>query len=1146
MSRPTPERRPVALAAPLAPAAIAFASGVVADRLGFAPATTSAAAVAMVAAGVAVLGSRARIGSVAVLVAFVALGAAWHHRRWSDLAADDLSRGDWSVPRPAWLRGVLAEVPEFRPSDRPDDSGRTLSAMKISAIYDQSRWRPASGRIFVSVVGDRSDLRAGDPVFVAGSLGAIPAPMNPGEPDRRDRARAEGVRLRISVGEAIGLWPDPEGRPSWGLRLLGGLREASRKALVSGLPEEVAPLASALLLGRREGVDPDDNDAFARTGTTHLLAISGLHLQAMAVALLTACAALRLGRKKSQVLVAVVTIGYAVLVGLLPSVVRSATMTVVVCLAALCDRCSRPANLLAAAALATLALNPAHLFDAGCQLSFLGVAALVWAVDPVLALLRLKPPADDRGPQAGPEDPVAALDALERRLEPGWKKALRRSAALAAQGVTISAVVWLVGLPITALRFHLASPIGIILNVPLIPMTTAALICAALALIAGAIWPPLALPFAWGCSALLKGTLAIVRWGADLPGGHAFVPGPAVGWVAAIYAALGLALWMTWRRRGGRRWAWAAVGVVSLGAAGSMIVPSLPETFEAEVLAVNHGLCVLLRAEDGRTSLYDCGSMRDPRVGRRVIAPALWSRGVRRIDSVLLSHADSDHFNALPDLLDRIPIGEVRIPPGFGGSANPEAVRLLDLLRARRVPVVPISAGDRVDLGGGASAEAIHPPPGWLPGSPDNARSLVLDVRDRSGRRFLLTGDLDGPGLSELVARPKIPIDAMLSPHHGGRTANPGWLFAWAEPKRVIVSQPRPKAGSRDTLDAVASRGAIVDRTWLRGAILVRFLPGGLAVGGFLDPPPAAPAPPAMAVPIVPTAVVVVLGLVGGLVLCLALVVIEWGAWTLVMPGRRLAGTEAEPPPWEPIEATAADGTHLSGAWLGSRTPGARSAVLLHGFGEDRSSMRDRAEALSARGLNVAVIDARGRGRSLGHFTSFGGMETDDLLAWLDALSDRVGPDPRLLVWGRSMGAAIAVRAATLDPRIGALVLEAPYADLRAAVAGWLRRMRLPGLFAGAILARAEVLAGVSLHEPRPIDLAPKLSIPTLILHGTADPIVRLANARRLASAFAGPVELVEIPGARHHDVFTHGGEALADRALMLLDGPGPGASDAP
>ncbi len=171
-------------------------------------------------------------------------------------------------------------------------------------------------------------------------------------------------------------------------------------------------------------------------------------------------------------------------------------------------------------------------------------------------------------------------------------------------------------------------------------------------------------------------------------------------------------------------------------------------------------------------------------------------------------------------------------------------------------------------------------------------------------------------------------------------------------------------------------------------------------------------------------------GLRAGRSVCAVLAVAEWGAWMLVVPGRRLrvgdtgAGEEAG----EPIEAWTDDGLRLAGVWypsVSSTAPG-RTVIVIHGFAEDPRGFRDRAEALAKRGWNAAAIDLRGHGQSQGEHTSFGGRESDDLHAWIAVLAARVGPGMTLAVWGRSMGAAVALRAAAEDRqgRIAALVLE--------------------------------------------------------------------------------------------------------------------------
>ena len=1106
------------------PLALAVAAGVLADRSAGPWGTFAWSASAVTLAVVGWLARRTRVPcDVAIVAAVVAIGGGWHHYWFSDLAADDLARASWPSGdrRPAWVRGVAVETATFREGDGgPVDRGSTRTVLALTGINDGRGWRAASGKLLTYIAADRSDLEPGRPVEAAGLLSPIEGPSNPGEVDFRPIYRSRGVRLRLTVDEPSGVWPDPAGAEWPWTRWLGETRARADRLLSTGLDGSTAPLASALLLGRREAVDPEVNDAFARTGTTHLLAISGLHLQVLALALGASARVMGVGRRSAYALVIAGTVGYALLVGLAPSVVRSAAMTVGACLAGMKDRCVGPANLLAGAALLTLLHNPADLFDVGCQLSFLAVAAILWSIPAVL--------------KSG-EPRLSKLDELERRLEPRWKKAGRAGWNWLRAGVIGSAVIWLVGWPLVSLRFHVMAPIAIGINIPLIPLTSLALLCSGLALGLSMAWPPLGAPFAWACGRCLGWTEAAVRWGKARPWGHAFTPGPDWGWTLAFYALLGLATMASVSRWRSRRPWWSAAIACGATLALLPLVPSHPDATEAEVLAVGHGLAVAIRSPEGRTALYDCGRMRDPHVGRRLIAPALWARGIRTIDLLILSHADSDHYDGLPDLLDRFAIGEVRVPPGFEGPANPAAKTLLDAVRARGIPIGLIADGDRIDLGGGTTLHAVHPAREVRPGSTDNARSVVLEVASR-GRRLLLTGDLERDGLADLVAQPPGPFDAMLAPHHGGRTSNPDWLYRWARPALVVASQRFPAPGSRDPLEPIASaQGFSLRRTYQSGAVRLRWASDGLIATGFLDP-----APPSRTASLLPTpsdAFAALLGLAIGVAACLAMTVVEWGAWSLVMPGRKLSSLKKSAEPGEPIRAVAADGTRLAGVRFACEFGRGRTLLMLHGLAEDRSALLGRVPRMLARGWDVAILDARTAGESGGRRSSFGARESTDLLAWLDALTPPDSPPPTFAAWGRSMGASTALRAAATDPRITALILEAPYQALHPAVAAVLRRLRIPlaNVFATLILRRARMLAGVPLDQPSPIDLAPRVSVPVLILHGEQDAIAPVADARALAEAFPNPAEVLEVPGAGHANVVGIGGDELMDRVGAFL-----------
>jgi competence protein ComEC len=200
--------------------------------------------------------------------------------------------------------------------------------------------------------------------------------------------------------------------------------------------------------------------------------------------------------------------------------------------------------------------------------------------------------------------------------------------------------------------------------------------------------------------------------------------------------------------------AWLAVGLV----AGA--TRPAPGDLRCTFLAVGHGSCVVLETPDGRTLVYDAGAMAGPEVTRRQIAPFLWHRGIRRIDELILSHADLDHFNGVPDLLERFAVGSVLLTPSFADRDSPGALYTLEALKRRKIPGRVVHAGNRLTAGE-VTLDVLHPPPKG-PDGPENVRSLVLLVRHEANR-LLLTGDLEGAGLDRVLEGPPLPVDVFTS-----------------------------------------------------------------------------------------------------------------------------------------------------------------------------------------------------------------------------------------------------------------------------------------------------------------------------------------------------------------------------------------------
>jgi competence protein ComEC len=207
---------------------------------------------------------------------------------------------------------------------------------------------------------------------------------------------------------------------------------------------------------------------------------------------------------------------------------------------------------------------------------------------------------------------------------------------------------------------------------------------------------------------------------------------------------------------------------------------------------VGHGGAVLLELPDGRTLLYDAGSIQNPMRAERAIETVLWNRGHHRIDGLIISHADIDHYNAAPGLLERIPVGTVFAGRSFLDFQQEPVRECCEAAFREGVPIRLVGEGDRFAIGDDVMIRILHPPDPWEAGSQtsDNAHSLVVLV-EYAGRRILLTGDLEKEGLKRLLARQRLDVDVLQTPHHGSIAANPRALSTWATPEFAVAGSGR-------------------------------------------------------------------------------------------------------------------------------------------------------------------------------------------------------------------------------------------------------------------------------------------------------------------------------------------------------------------
>jgi len=369
----------------------------------------------------------------------------------------------------------------------------------------------------------------------------------------------------------------------------------------------------------------------------------------------------------------------------------------------------------------------------------------------------------------------------------GWPARVLRALGRSVRYVTlVSAMIWLLTMPLVMARFHLLTPIAVLVNsVVWLPMALA-LISGFATLVCGGLAAPLGALLGGFCDANLWLLQSSVDFARDLPLSHFWVPGPADWWLVGFYGGLGLLAAFP-RFRPPRRWCVALVGAwAAVGYAPAWLRHD-PARLDCTFLSVGHGCAVVLELPSGQTILYDAGQFGAPSAGARSIAGFLWSRGLTHLDAVVLSHADTDHYNALPELLDRFSVGVVYVSPVMWGGPSPALVALREAIRESGVPLREISANDRLPGGEDCVIEVLHPIRGGSVSGRNNANSVVLEVQ-YLGHRILLPGDLESPGLDDVLAEEPTDCDVLLVPHHGSRQSNPPGLVAWCAPEWVIIS----------------------------------------------------------------------------------------------------------------------------------------------------------------------------------------------------------------------------------------------------------------------------------------------------------------------------------------------------------------------
>jgi len=778
--------------APLVAAAAAMVLGILAGRYSALPVGLWAflGAVGLVTGALALLRGYLRMLSAgAVLVAVLCFGAVHVNLDYFAVAGDDVvtyTAGDDIL---ATLRGRVVTSPAIYEDDPPSAYGyrrppQTQFVIKVGSIRSGKGWLPASGLAGVIVHQADDRIRPGQLVEAMGWLGRVRQPDNPGQYDWRAAARANHTLAQLTVPAVDAVSILEQSPRAWYARVYWQLRSAARRHLAYCGDERAGQLLNALITGERAPALRSLNRTMMRAGIAHYLSISGMHLGVFLGFAYLVCRLLGLAPRKAAATVLVVLVVYMVLAQSRAPLVRSAIMAAALCLATIWGRRYAALNALAAAAIIVLLIEPMDLFDAGFQLSFGIVGGL-------LVLRR-----GVRGLIFGRWMRRRGL--MVFRQEDRLRRWFNYTAANWAMDlVAIVIVAYVVSAPLVAYHFHFFSPYAAPLSALLLAPVTAVLVpgyvSTALA------WPMPNLAYAVG---RLAGQAAdalarIVEAAGRLPGLSLELRDVSVGWVLLCYAAVAAVL-LAGRLRWGKVLAAVALAVLVAATVYSQWSAPPPDRAELNVLAVGAGQCVVLRTPSGRVHLFDAGTRSGFDAYSLVLGPFLRSQRLPAPASAFISHPNTDHFSAMPEVVSRRRLEAVYVNEQFGASPPdadwpPADRQLLELLARRGVPVRRLAAGQSIRLDDRTVVEVLWPPAG-REGLTANQSSLVLRITCDDAS-VLLPGDLEGPPQAELAGSAGLAANVLMLPHHGSWRPTLEEFVQAVSPRYVMASNSREPYG---------------------------------------------------------------------------------------------------------------------------------------------------------------------------------------------------------------------------------------------------------------------------------------------------------------------------------------------------------------
>ena len=669
--------------------------------------------------------------------------------------------------KPWHITGTLKGYPEHF-------SDRTRFVLQVETLTRNQASRSVTGAVRITVRGHIDGLQTGDRIGCLARLKEIRNFNNPGGFDYRQYMTFKKIWAMAYVSKEellVKLHTTKAGRFQ---QIIDRARMAVSELIERAPPSDSRGILKAIVIGDRYEISPQSRELFSRIGISHLLAISGLHIGMVATLVFFAFRFL-LARSQRILLAAwvprgtalmaiVPVISYGFLAGMSPSTKRAVIMVTVFLLAIIFEREDDKTNTLALAALVILIITPTALFEISFQLSFTAVFCILYLLNNLALVSRLR------------SRPSTALKRLGLFM-------------------LVSAAAILGTLPITLYYFNQTSLIGVITNCIMVPLV--GFIVVPLGLLA-----VLFLPLTQTLSlCIMKGAIFVMQGGLGLASLFSEIPFAAAKTVTPNLLEIALYYALAWALFNLRKLRWAkavllAVALIALADGGFWYWQRFcHKDLRVTFIDVGQGSATLLELPRGPCILVDGGGFYENRfdVGAMIVAPFLWQKKIATVEILVLSHPNSDHLNGLLFIARHFDVKEVWSNQEY--VKNKGYQEFLDIIHQKDIRFVGLEELSKPKWINGIRFEVPYPLKDFskrkaqeIWRTPNN-NSLVLKAYFNKVS-FLLPGDIEAEAEMELahLSCEEIDSNVLLAPHHGSKTSSTPRFLGCVDPSVAVIS----------------------------------------------------------------------------------------------------------------------------------------------------------------------------------------------------------------------------------------------------------------------------------------------------------------------------------------------------------------------